>query len=136
MKRPWSVHTISRMFARDCSAGLPDGRYVQAVCEPWYGDRMRAAWWVLTGRAHAVVWPKDGELEAAIGPFRRPSPPPSSQPKVDVRELVAGWKNPAPDASAPRGPDETFQAYIASMSPTEDEFMEALGDRSSLYKQF
>lgn len=65
---PWGVHLISNIFAGSgVRAGLPDGRWVHAVQEPYHGGRLRAAWWVLTGRAHAVVWPEDGELEQALG---------------------------------------------------------------------
>lgn len=60
--RPWGVHTIANMFSSKCSAGLPDGRYVVAVAEP-YGFTWKALWWVLTGKAQAVVWPKPGDLE-------------------------------------------------------------------------
>jgi hypothetical protein len=68
--RPWGVHTISNMFARrdQVSAGLKDGRIVTAVCEPYSANRLQAAWWVLTGRAYAVVWPSPGDLEDALYP--------------------------------------------------------------------
>ena len=66
--RPWGVHTLRDMLGSpSCQAGLPDGRYVRAIPEPFTGNRIVAAWWVFTGRAHAVVWPKSGELEAALG---------------------------------------------------------------------
>jgi len=55
--------------SRDCSAGLPDGRYVRAVPLPWnYRSRFnfRDAWAVFMGRAHAVKWPEPGELEDAL----------------------------------------------------------------------
>lgn len=65
--RPWSVHTLSSMFSPNVHAGLPDGRWVHAVGEPYTADRLRAAWWVLTGRAFAMQWPQAGELETAIG---------------------------------------------------------------------
>jgi hypothetical protein len=69
---PWGVHSVHSMFAGPgVQAGLKDGRWVTAVAEPYHtfgAERLRAAWWVLTGRAHAVVWPKDGDLEDAIAP--------------------------------------------------------------------
>ena len=67
--RPWGIHTVHDMFGNlnKVGAGLPDGRYVAAVPEPYDGNKLVAAWWVLTGRAYAVVWPKPGELEAALG---------------------------------------------------------------------
>jgi hypothetical protein len=72
-KRPWGVHSIFNMFGGpDVSCGLPDGRIVTAVYEPYDGNRLQAAWWVLTGRAYAVQWPAPGDLEAAV--WRRPPP--------------------------------------------------------------
>lgn len=50
-------------------AQMPDGRWVRAVPVPYPTvglERLRAAWWVLTGRAHAVVWPEAGDLEIAL----------------------------------------------------------------------
>ena len=64
--RPWGVHSIGDIYPADCAAGLPDGRYVRAVAEPYHGNRLSAAWWVLTGRAHAIVWPKPGDLERSL----------------------------------------------------------------------
>lgn len=69
LARPWGVQRISDMWAPGCGAGLPDGREVQAVGEPYWTSgwsRLRAAWWVLTGRAQAVIWPYAGELEATL----------------------------------------------------------------------
>ncbi len=67
MTRPWGVHVIGDMFAgKNCSAGLPNGCWVRAVTQPYTGNRIVAAWWVLTGRAYAVQWPKAGDLEAAL----------------------------------------------------------------------
>ena len=67
--RPWGVHTVYDMFGNinKVAMGASDGRFVVAVPEPYTGNKFVAAWWVLTGRAYAVVWPKPGELEAAIG---------------------------------------------------------------------
>lgn len=67
MSRPWSIHTLSGMFSPHVDAGLPDGRWVKAVAEPYSGDKIRAAWWVLTGRAYAFQWPEAGDLEKAVG---------------------------------------------------------------------
>lgn len=63
MNRPWGVHRISDIYHPDVQAGLPDGRCVAAVAEPYTGNRLVAAWWVLTGRAYAFVWPRSGDLE-------------------------------------------------------------------------
>lgn len=76
---PWGIHTIGSLYHPDVSAGLPDGRWVAAVSEPYDGNRLKAAWWVLTGRAYAFIWPKAGDLEAVFRrdrPERRPSPRP------------------------------------------------------------
>lgn len=71
MIRPWGVHTIGDIYSANCDAGLPSGRYVKAVALPYTANRFRAAWWVLTGRAFALLWPKAGDLEAAITPADR-----------------------------------------------------------------
>lgn len=79
---PWGINTIGSLYHPDCSAGLPDGRWVAAVCEPCppsLVERFRAAWWVFTGRAHAFVWPRAGDLEAIWtrdNPTLRSSPRP------------------------------------------------------------
>ncbi len=67
---PWGINRLRDMIGTsDCGAAMPDGKYVRAVPEPYYTagyERLRATWWVLTGKAHAVVWPKSGELEAVL----------------------------------------------------------------------
>lgn len=68
MGLPFYIHTIRRLYDRHVQAGLPDGRWVYAVPEPYDAGRIQAAWWVLTGRAYAFAWPKAGDLEEAIGP--------------------------------------------------------------------
>lgn len=75
MIRPWGIQAIQDMYSEGVDAGLPDGRYVAAVAEPYslnVIERVRAAWWVLTGRAHAMVWPKAGDLES-VRRGRQPS---------------------------------------------------------------
>lgn len=69
MSRPWGVHAVSSIYHPQVSAGLPDGRVVAAVGEPYHGtllERIRAAWWVVSGRAYAVVWPDSGDIERAL----------------------------------------------------------------------
>jgi hypothetical protein len=51
---------------KDAQAGLPDGRWVRAVPEPFYGMNIQAAWEVLCGRAHAITWPTSKELADAL----------------------------------------------------------------------
>lgn len=64
---PWYIHSIRGLYRPGCQAGLPDGRWVYAVPEPYTAGRLMAAWWVLTGRAFAFAWPKPGDLEDALG---------------------------------------------------------------------
>lgn len=67
---PRGINRLGSMIAPNGDAAhMPDGRWVRAVPEPYPTvgvERLRAAWWVLTGRAHAVVWPKAGGLEKAL----------------------------------------------------------------------
>lgn len=67
---PWGIETIHQAYGSGAQAGLPDGRWVIAVAEPYATnpiERIRAAWWVLTGRAVAFIWPEAGDLESALG---------------------------------------------------------------------
>ena len=68
LKRPFGVHAILDIYASNVSAQTKSGRWVHAVMEPYTGNRLIAAWWVLTGRAHAIVWPEAGDLEKAQEP--------------------------------------------------------------------
>ncbi len=96
---PWGIHTIGSVYHPDVQAGLPDGRWVAATSEPYasnFIERLRAAWWVLSGRAHAFIYPEAGDLEAIWDrskPTMRPWPLPfSSQsraPESDA-QLVGG----------------------------------------------
>ena len=70
--RPWGIHTIAHMYDESVQARLPDGRYVHAVAEPYTANRIVAAWWVLTGRAYAMIWPKAGDLERTLLPEPKP----------------------------------------------------------------
>lgn len=63
IKRPWGVHVIGDIYAAGNSAEMPEGGWAIAVPEPYTGNRLVAAWWVLTGRAYALQWPKAGDLE-------------------------------------------------------------------------
>lgn len=71
---PWGINRLGFMIGPGNAQGSADGKmWFRAVPEPYEGnifERLRAAWWVLTGRAHAVIWPELGELEESIG--RRP----------------------------------------------------------------
>lgn len=82
--RPWGIHAIGDIYHPDCQSGLPDGRWVAAVAIPYTGNRLVAAWWVFTGRAYAMLWPKAGDLENI---WRRI--PPKDQPKPSRPFVIA-----------------------------------------------
>lgn len=90
-QRPWGIQAIGDMYSPDVAAGLPDGSWAAAVAEPYscnIFESIRAAWWVLTGRAHAVIWPKAGDIERALGipgPRRRPPGDPARQYRAEQR---------------------------------------------------
>lgn len=67
---PWGVHTFASMIGgADTATHLHNGQIVRAVPLPYQSsfiERMQAAWWVLTGKAEAVIWPKPGQLEWAL----------------------------------------------------------------------
>jgi hypothetical protein len=66
-KRPWGVHTLASIFSPQVMTEAPSGNgWVHAVAEPYDGNRIVAAWWVLTGRAYAIEWPKPGDLENSL----------------------------------------------------------------------
>lgn len=73
--RPWGVHTISDIYCAGCEAGLPDGTWAAGVAEPYTANRLVTAWWVLTGKAHALKWPKPGDLERTLGWTPKPRIP-------------------------------------------------------------
>lgn len=69
-RRPWGIHTVGDMYVPNMHSGMPDGRYARGVCGPYWTigfGRWRSAWWVLTGRAQAIIWPEPGDLEKALG---------------------------------------------------------------------
>lgn len=64
---PWYIHSIRSIYQPGCMAQVKGSKYAHAVCEPYTAGRLKAAWWVLTGKAYAFEWPKAGDLEAAVG---------------------------------------------------------------------
>lgn len=64
--RPWGVHTIGDIYSPTVSTQVPGRGWCHAVAEPYDGNRLIAAWWVLTGRVYAFLWPKAGDLEKVI----------------------------------------------------------------------
>lgn len=77
MVRPWGIQTIGDIYSHGVQAGIDDGkRWVAAVAVPYpcnFFERIRAAWWVMTGRAHAFIWPKHGDLEEAFRDRTKPN---------------------------------------------------------------
>lgn len=65
--RPYGVHTIHSVTQPGTQCEFAPGAWGPVVAEPYDGNRLVAAWWVLTGRAYAMIWPTSGELNAAIG---------------------------------------------------------------------
>ena len=64
--RPYGIHTIHDLIGDENTSILGVGNHwVRAVPSPYPGRRLIKAWWVLLGRAEAVVWPSPGGLEAA-----------------------------------------------------------------------
>lgn len=64
--RPWGVHAIHDIYSDGVRSQIEGTSYARAVAEPYTGNRVVAAWWVLTGRAFALKWPKAGDLENAL----------------------------------------------------------------------
>ena len=67
------IYRLAQIYSANVTTRLWSGRWVLAVCvrADTFLDRVRGAAAVLTGRAVAFRYPKDGELEAAIFPDRR-----------------------------------------------------------------
>lgn len=79
MSDKWGIHRLSDMIGTDDNSSTAFGLegYFRAVPLPYCGARLRAAWYVLTGKAYAVRWPEPGELESALstgGIDRKASP--------------------------------------------------------------
>lgn len=73
-KPKWYIHRLRDLYADGCSAEIKVVRggtvytgWVRAVCEPYTGGSIFAAWEVLCGRAFAFEWPKPGDIERITG---------------------------------------------------------------------
>lgn len=70
MSRPWGIHVIgSMMGSADVQTLNGQLGWVRAIPTPYHKnliETIRAAWWVLTGKAEAVVWPKHGEIDLLL----------------------------------------------------------------------
>lgn len=61
------IYTIRDLVgSADCQSSSDGLRWSRAVPLPYYGGYLTAAWAVLCGRAVAVRYPKNGELEQAL----------------------------------------------------------------------
>lgn len=60
------IHTIDTLYDASVQTRLTDGRWVLAPSLPYFGNVLRAAWAVLTGKAVALRYPVAGELEAML----------------------------------------------------------------------
>lgn len=108
-KLPWCIHHIGRIYHPNgpetpvittSKTGRSVRMWSRAIPEPYPAtifERFRAAWWVLTGRAVAMMWPKPGEIEHALwGKPDDPRPkavqaidtPPLPQPDFQTRKLT------------------------------------------------
>lgn len=75
MSEPFYIHRIDSIYHAGVSTtallptdhGTLKNAAVRAVGEPYRAGNIKAAWWVLTGRAFAFKWPKAGDLEKALG---------------------------------------------------------------------
>lgn len=101
----FGIHRLRDIYDPHTQAGLPNGRVVLKVAEPYDGNRLRAAWAVLTGRAYAFQWPEDGELERAIS-----KGPPMTDPTPTRDEAVR----------AANGDNRPFPNYEVMPDPTDE----------------
>ena len=62
----WGIHRLRDLIGRPDVFTSDGERYYRAVPEPYTGNRLKATWAVLTGRAYAIQWPKAGEFEAVM----------------------------------------------------------------------
>ncbi len=66
---PFGINKISDMFVPHSITQWSDRVWYQTVALSYPHTtitRVRAAWWVLTGKAQAVIWPRKGELELTV----------------------------------------------------------------------
>lgn len=68
MNIPYGVNRMGNMISSNAYT-KHNSVMVRSVPTPYRKnmvETVRAAWWVLTGKAEAVVWPKPGELESSL----------------------------------------------------------------------
>lgn len=65
---PWGIHRIGDIYDPEIQFSADGKTWHLAVAEPYTGNKLKAAWWVLTGKAYAFKWPKPGDLEKVLGP--------------------------------------------------------------------
>lgn len=75
MSRPWGINALANMISGPGLESSRDGvLWERAVPVPYrknWRETIRAAWWVVTGKAEAVVWPDAGEYDRLIAEERR-----------------------------------------------------------------
>lgn len=63
----WGIHRLSDIIARPGNqTGLSNGTWVRSILMPYDGNKIKAAWCVLTGKAYALQWPEPGDLEKIL----------------------------------------------------------------------
>lgn len=67
---PWGIHSLSSMIgSKTVQTPIETYGHVRAVPSPFHAGlfgRLRAAWYIVTGKAYAVRWPEAGDLEKAL----------------------------------------------------------------------
>lgn len=65
----WGMYRLADMIGQFGVEKNVGGKWVRAVPLPYHAnffERLRPAFLVLTGRAYAIDWPEDGDLEKAL----------------------------------------------------------------------
>lgn len=65
--RPFGVHKVKDLvYGPHVQTIDKRGMWVRAVPIPYSGNKLIACWWIIRGKAHALIWPEPGDLEAAL----------------------------------------------------------------------
>lgn len=66
----WGMYRLADMIGQfGVERQMYPGKWVRAVPAPYpanFFERLKPAFLVLTGRAYAIDWPEDGDLEKAL----------------------------------------------------------------------
>jgi hypothetical protein len=75
MSRPWGVNSLDDMIGspsvQSSKAQLGWFRAIPSPYRKSFREAVRAAWWVIRGKAEAVVWPTGGEIDRHLEDARR-----------------------------------------------------------------